>query len=69
LTRALRFHADEPDWARRHWLLDASLADRVMEELIRALYRSQIAVLARYADLDRLTPEVRAQVRRITTEA
>jgi hypothetical protein len=39
-----------------------------METLARALFHSQIEILARYADLDRLTPEVRAQVRAITAE-
>ena len=54
----------------RHRLLDADPSARaVMEELTRALYRSEIAVLARYADLDRLTPEVRAQAMGITAEA
>ena len=56
--------------AVRHWLLDAGPSDRAaMEELTRALYRSQIAVLARYADLDRLTPNVRARVEAVLAAA
>jgi hypothetical protein len=65
---------DEPfpqaEAAVRLWLFDATPSDRdAMETLARALYRSQIEILARYADFDRLTPEVRAQVMGITAEA
>jgi hypothetical protein len=53
----------QAEWAVRFWLLDAAPSDRdAMERLTRALYRSQIAVLARYADLTRLTPDLRARV-------
>jgi hypothetical protein len=49
--------------AVRHWLLDASPEDRVgLERLTRELLVSQIAVLAHYANLDRLTPAMRARV-------
>lgn len=53
----------QAEWAVREWLFSVGPADRAaMEELTRALYWSQIAVLARYADLDRLAPDVRARV-------
>jgi hypothetical protein len=59
------FHVEEQV---RFWLLDVPPEDRViLERLARDLYRAQVRVLVPYAEVDKLTPKVRARVTDLLT--